>query len=373
MKSRKLLYSVFGFLMLVAFLGISYSSTAPVAAQDATPTPSAAAPAADVVISGVAFRDNTPVGSGIAVVARFGSGTETAATDAAGRYSLTLTAGSLTSGETVTFVVQGIAAPQTYVVTDTGGAVGLDIYFVSAPGDTPAGAVPTSAPAPAAPTAIPTPVLPAPTGLMDAFGSAGVSQPPSVQLRPVEDVIYRNGQGIIEVVMNNPLINQRAMVVDLSISAPANLVISGQDFAGSLAAGEARTPFRVAPGQSRTIIINITSDIAGNYLVHALATYWPEDYPQFNQTQSFQHQFKVDFQSQRPTPNPALDEGAANAAGEAGGGGVGGNVGGVDGSGSGSVSAGGCTVGTAPLGGDAILFSVALLGMVGLIGFRRLS
>ena len=357
MNRKCLTYASYVVLFFSLLVGASLSHVSSVSAQQTrqSPAPQATAPAENVKLSGAAFRNNEPVGAGIAVEAIYGTGRSTAATDASSRYFFDLPAASLTVGEGITFLVQGSPVPQVYVVPQSGGIASMDLFavFSAAPSAASPQGQPAAAPVQNPPPMAPTPVLAAPTGLMDAYGPAGASQPPSVQLRPVEDVIYRNGQGILEVVINNPLINQRAIVVDLTISAPSNLTISGQDFAGSLAAGEARTPFIISPGQSRTIIVNVGGKIAGDYLVQSVATYWPQGYPQLNQNQSLQHQFRVDFQSQPPTPNPALSEGDANRAGEEGG------------------RPGACSIGGAPVRGDMTLMGVGFMALLGMVGLRR--
>ena len=115
---------------------------------------------------------------------------------------------------------------------------------------------------------------------------------PTVLLRPVNDVITKNEDGLIELYIDNPSLNDVTMNVDARISVPsAGVKIYGQGFGQAGAAGAVYGTFSVPPGSVRTIYINIKGEKVGNFTVHFDAFYWLEDnkdnYTQLSLNQSF--------------------------------------------------------------------------------------
>ena len=178
---------------------------------------------------------------------------------------------------------------------------------VPPPADTPVpppAATPTAVPAPTAappPTAVPVPTatraapVTPPASFLDAF-----RQGPTVRLRPVNDVIDQNKDGIVEVLFRNPALNETIMVVDLTVSVPAGIHIYGENYAQSSAAGAASNVYRVLPGQSQTIKLYIKSEKVGRYTIDFSSTYWPENNRDLNNPVSLTHPFDV----RAPSPNP---------------------------------------------------------------------
>ena len=356
----------------ILILGLTLALLSHAGTVQAAPTGQESNPGNPVLIQGTVLIDDAPAPAGTAVTAVFTSGRETATTNADGTFQIPIQANRLQVTENITFIVGAVPAPQFQIVPANGGVLATTLSIISAvPSDNPAPTAapvgtqipPTDVPPPTAvalPTPVPTPVQAPPVSMLDAYGPAGIGQAPSVRIRPVEDTIYRNANGIIEVSMGNPALNTRNLVVDMSVRAPANLVVSSADFASSSTAGEASALFQVAPGQSRTVIINLSSKIAGTYLVHALVTYWPQGYREFNQHQSFQHSFRVDFSSEAPADNPALNENVEREPN--------------------TPAPGGCNLALGPEhlalkagGGDAALPALGLLSMVGFLGYRKTS
>jgi hypothetical protein len=60
---------------------------------------------------------------------------------------------------------------------------------------------------------------------------------PSVTLRPVTDVIEANQDGIVELFMNNPSLNDVTLNVDARISVPSGIHVYGQSFGEAAGAG----------------------------------------------------------------------------------------------------------------------------------------
>lgn len=267
--------------------------------------------------SGAAFIDGQPAPQG-AVVAVLDSGTQIASVsvDASGQYSnLQVPA----AGIFVTFTVDGLAAAET-ATTQAGGSTTLNLNATrpqtptptstaAPPTNTPA-PTPTSAPTdPPAPTNTPGPTPTPPESIQEAF-----RQGPTVRLRPVNDVIDQNKDGIVEVLFRNPALNETVMVVDLTVSVPAGIHIYGEGYAQSSAAGAASNTYRVLPGQSQTVKLFIKSEKVGRYTIDFSSVYWPEGNKDLNNPVSLTHPFDVRAPSPDPfssTPTDPSDQPAA--------------------------------------------------------------
>ena len=140
-------------------------------------------------------------------------------------------------------------------------------------------AAPTVAATTAAPTATatPAPTTAAPTAVATP-GKFRVG--PSVTLRPVTDVIETNQDGIAELFMNNPSLNDVTLNVDVRISVPSGIHVYGQSFGEAAGAGVVAGTFSVPPGTSRTIAVVIKADKSARIGSHTLSftgLYWPGD------------------------------------------------------------------------------------------------
>ena len=244
--------------------------------------------------SGAAFIDSQPAPQGT-VVAVLDSGTQIASVsvDASGQYSNLQVP---TAGTFVTFTVDGLAAAET-ATTQAGGSTILNLNATrpQAPTSTPE---PTSTTAPTStpePTSTPGPTPTPPASIQEAF-----RQGPTVRLRPVNDVIDQNKDGIVEVLFRNPALNETVMVVDLTVSVPAGIHIYGEGYAQSSAAGAASNTYRVLPGQSQTVKLFIKSEKVGRYTIDFSSVYWPEGNKDLNNPVSLTHPFDV----RAPSPDP---------------------------------------------------------------------
>ncbi|MCZ7399220.1 MAG: hypothetical protein O8C62_05975, partial [Candidatus Methanoperedens sp.] len=101
----------------------------------------------------------------------------------------------------------------------------------------------------AAPTVVATTVAPTAT-VAATTGKFRVG--PSVTLRPVTEVIEANQDGIVELFMNNPSLNDVTLNVDARISVPSGIHVYGQSFGEAAGAGVVAGTFSVPPGTSRT-------------------------------------------------------------------------------------------------------------------------
>ncbi|MFZ2411413.1 MAG: PGF-CTERM sorting domain-containing protein [Candidatus Methanoperedens sp.] len=143
----------------------------------------------------------------------------------------------------------------------------------------------TTAPTVAATTAAPTvtaTATPAPTTAAPTVAATPgkFRVGPSVTLRPVTDVIEANQDGIAELFMNNPSLNDVTLNVDARVSVPSGIHVYGESFGQAAGAGVVAGTFSVPPGTSRTIIVVVKADKSARIGSHTLSftgLYWPGD------------------------------------------------------------------------------------------------
>jgi hypothetical protein len=149
----------------------------------------------------------------------------------------------------------------------------------------------TAAPTVTATTTAPTAATPAqttaaPTVVATTAAPTAAATPakfrvgPSVTLRPVTDVIEANQDGIAELFMNNPSLNDVTLNVDARVSVPSGIHVYGESFGQAAGAGVVAGTFSVPPGTSRTIIVVIKADKSARIGSHTLSftgLYWPGD------------------------------------------------------------------------------------------------
>jgi hypothetical protein len=123
---------------------------------------------------------------------------------------------------------------------------------------------------------------------------------PTVTLRPVNDVINKSQDGLVELYMNNPSLNDVTLTADVQISVPSGIHVYGEGFGYGGAAGTVAGKFTVPPGTVRTIHINIKSEKTGTFTVHFTGLYWPGDDKDAFQQISLTHPLTV----KEPSPKP---------------------------------------------------------------------
>jgi len=131
---------------------------------------------------------------------------------------------------------------------------------------------------------------------------------PTVELRPVNDVINITADGLIELYMDNPSLNDVTLNVDARVSVPSGIHVYGEGFGQASAAGVVYGTFSVPPGSARTIYLDIKAEKTGDFYAHFSGLYWPGKNKDRFQPISLTHPFKVeqaspDPQSSKPT-NP---------------------------------------------------------------------
>jgi len=157
----------------------------------------------------------------------------------------------------------------------------------------------TPTPTPAVTTLTATPTV-SPTAVTEKKFRVG----PTVKLRPLNDVINKSSDGLIELYMDNPSLNDVTLNVDARISVPSGIHVYGQGFGEAGAAGTVYGTFDVPPGKARTIYITIKAEKTGDFYAQFSGLYWPDDNKDAYNPISLTHPFKV-FE---PSPSPNSPE-----------------------------------------------------------------
>ena len=132
---------------------------------------------------------------------------------------------------------------------------------------------------------------------------------PTVVLRPVVDVIEKGQDGIVELYMDNPSLNDVVLHLDAHIIVPAGIHIYSEQYAWATAAGVAYAPaFEIPPGTARTISIHIMADETariGSYTLHFSGLYYPGTNKDLYNPISLTYPLEVKEASMKaPTPTP---------------------------------------------------------------------
>ena len=115
----------------------------------------------------------------------------------------------------------------------------------------------------------------------------------TVRIRPLNDEIKKDQDGMVELYMDNPSVNDVRLTVDARISVPSGIHVYGQGFGQAAAAGMVYGVFEVPPGSARTINIVIKAEKLGDFSAQFTGTYYPEDNKDAYQPISLTHPFKV--------------------------------------------------------------------------------
>ncbi|HDJ38695.1 MAG TPA: hypothetical protein ENF24_05905, partial [Methanosarcinales archaeon] len=123
---------------------------------------------------------------------------------------------------------------------------------------------------------------------------------PTVTLRPVNDVINKSQDGLVELYMNNPTVNDVTLTADVQIAVPSGIHVYGEGFGYGAAAGTVAGKFTVPPGTVRTIHVNLKGEKVGDFTVHFTGLYWPNGDKDAFQQISLTHPFTVNEPSLKP-------------------------------------------------------------------------
>jgi len=123
---------------------------------------------------------------------------------------------------------------------------------------------------------------------------------PTVRIRPLNDMINKSADGIIELYFDNPSLNDIPLTVDAHISVPSGIHVYGQGFGQADAAGIVYGVFSVPPGTVRTIYVNIKAEKTGDFYTQFSGTYYPGENKDAYQPISLTYPFTV----YEPSPDP---------------------------------------------------------------------
>lgn len=131
---------------------------------------------------------------------------------------------------------------------------------------------------------------------------------PTVRIRPLNDEITKYQDGLVELYMDNPSLNDVTLTVDARISVPSGIHVYGQSFGEAGAAGMVYGKFEVPPGSARTINIVIKAEKIGDFSAQFSGLYWPGDNKDAYQPISLTHPFKVTAPSRDPLKDTSGDK-----------------------------------------------------------------
>lgn len=123
---------------------------------------------------------------------------------------------------------------------------------------------------------------------------------PTVKIRPLNDLINKSADGIIELYFDNPSLNDVPLTVDVHINVPSGINIYGQGFGEAVAAGTLYAKLSIPPGTIRTAYVNIKAEKTGDFYTQFSGTYYPGDNKDDYQPISLTYPFKV----YEPSPDP---------------------------------------------------------------------
>lgn len=98
---------------------------------------------------------------------------------------------------------------------------------------------------------------------------------PTVSLRPLDSEINKSQDGIVELFLNNPSLNDVTLECDLAVNVPSDIYIYSQEGGMAGGAGTVTGHFSAPPGSSRTITLHIQGKKVGAFSVHFSGNYWP--------------------------------------------------------------------------------------------------
>jgi hypothetical protein len=123
---------------------------------------------------------------------------------------------------------------------------------------------------------------------------------PTVTIKPLNDHINRSSDGLIEIYIDNPSINEVPLTFDAHISVPSGIHVYGQGF-GTVAAGVLYAFLVVPPGTVRTAYVNIKAENIGDFFTQFTGIYYPGDNKDAYQQISLSYPFSVYEASPDPT------------------------------------------------------------------------
>ena len=155
-------------------------------------------------------------------------------------------------------------------------------------------------------TITPTPATPVPATPVPSEEKFRVG--PTVRLRPVVDVIEKGQDGLVELYIDNPSLNDVVLHMEAHVSVPSGLHIYSEQYAWATAAGVAYAPaIEIPPGTVRTISLAVKADEnarLGSHTLHFSGLYYPGNNKDFYNPISLTYPITVKEASMKATPAP---------------------------------------------------------------------
>jgi CARDB len=133
---------------------------------------------------------------------------------------------------------------------------------------------------------------------------------PTVYLRPVADEIDTAQDGLVEIYIDNPSLNDVTLNFDMRVHVPSGLHVYGQGFGMGTAAGTVYGILEVPPGTVRTAHLNVKADesaVGKTFFIHFSSYYYPNDNEDLYNSVSLTHPFKVLQSSLDPLDSSLTD------------------------------------------------------------------
>lgn len=137
---------------------------------------------------------------------------------------------------------------------------------------------------------LPTPTTPGMTPSVTPIGD-GFRVDPTITLISISDMIDAYHNGIIELFMNNPSLNDVNINVDIQINVPSGIHVYGEGFIQTVNPRVVNGTFNIPPGTTRIIPISIEADDTvriGSHAIQFTGLYYPNNnknnYKTFGQT-----------------------------------------------------------------------------------------
>jgi hypothetical protein len=132
---------------------------------------------------------------------------------------------------------------------------------------------------------------------------------PTVRIRPLNDVIKKDQDGLIEIYFDNSGLNDYPLTVEARISVPSGIHVYGEGFGSASAAGIVSGTFEIPPGSVRTINVAIKSEKVGDFSTQFTGVYYPGDNKDMYQPISLTAPFRVLEASKDPNSPGTVTEG----------------------------------------------------------------
>ncbi len=115
---------------------------------------------------------------------------------------------------------------------------------------------------------------------------------PIINIHTPKDTITKDEEGVIEISATNPFSAGRKLIVEVYLTIPSGMIVSGGENVISGGGGVYTTQFIVEPGETKTLYIRLSSNEEGTYNVHGYVRYKFENEQNYKEIM-YDHRFEV--------------------------------------------------------------------------------